>query len=173
MPGESQATKPGCAWRQPRAAGPRISRPEFLLDAQLFLNQLQWHAFGFRHHRFHPDQLQHHHAGEERENVPGREMRDHLWEESREQRGEYPMRETAQRLAFRTMPVGKYLRDENPDNRSLTNRVGGDEGEDAYRHNGVMIGKKSPGHKAERGNISERADVEQRAAAETIDQPES
>jgi len=40
------------------------------------------------------------------------------------------MSETAQSLAFRAMPIGKYLGDENPNHRPLTDRVRGDEGED-------------------------------------------
>jgi hypothetical protein len=80
-------------------------------DAQLPLNLLQRRALRLRNHRLHPDELQHHHAGKERENVAGRKAGDHLREESCEQGGEDPMREAAERLALRAMAIGKYLGD--------------------------------------------------------------
>ena len=47
------------------------------------------------------------------------------------------MREAAERLAFGAMAVGKDFGNENPDDRSLTDGVRGDEGEDADRHDGI------------------------------------
>jgi hypothetical protein len=51
--------------------------------------------------------LQNHHAGEEQENVTGRELGDHRQEESGEQGGKDPVREAAERLTFRAMTIGK------------------------------------------------------------------
>src|SRR6266478_2811257 len=85
-----------------------------LFDAQLFLDLLQRHALGFRNHRLYPNELQNHHAGKEREDVTGWESGDHLWEKSRQQGGENPVREAAERLAFGAMTVGKYFGDEYP-----------------------------------------------------------
>src|ERR1035441_303498 len=59
-----------------------------LFDPQLLLDLLQRYTLRLRNHRFHPNQLENHHAGKERENVSGREGRDHPREERCEQRGE-------------------------------------------------------------------------------------
>ena len=55
-----------------------------LFKAQTFLNLLQRDSFGFGHHELHPEQLQHHHAAEEREDITGREGRDHFGEKGGE-----------------------------------------------------------------------------------------
>ena len=81
------------------------------------------------------------------------------------------MREAAESLAFRAMAVGENFRDENPDHRSLSNRVCGNERENAYRHDDIVLGEKPPGHKAEREDVAEGSDVEKSPAAETVDQP--
>jgi len=117
--------------------------------------------------------LQNHHAGEERENVTRRKGGDHLREESRKQSSEDPVCEAAEGLTLRTMTVGKYLGDENPDDRSLANGVRGDEGEDTNRHDAVMLRKKSPGNQTERADVSERADKEKRAATQPVNEPEA
>src|SRR5580692_3461191 len=144
-----------------------------LRDPQLFLYLLQRHALGLRNHRLHPNKLQDHHAGKERENVTWGEGGDHPREERGEQRGEDPVREAAESLALCTMAIGKYLGDEYPDHRALANGVGGDESEDADRDDRIMIGKECPGYEPERGDVTERADIEKRAPAEAIDQPEA
>jgi len=127
-----------------------VVRPRGLLfDPQLPLNLLQRHTFGFRNHRFHPDQLQHHHPRKEREHITRRERRDHPREESSEQGREDPVRETAERLALRAMAVGKYFGDENPDDRALPDGVRGDEGEDADGNEREMVREESPRDQAE------------------------
>ena len=83
------------------------------------------------------------------------------------------MGEAAEGLALGAMPVGKYLGDKNPDDRSLADGVGRDEGEDADRHQRKMIGKKGPGDQAERNDVTERANIKQRAPAQPVNQPES
>src|ERR1019366_4969662 len=86
---------------------------------------------------------------------------------------EDPVREAAESLAFRAMTVGKYLGDENPDDRSLTDRVRGNEGEDTNRHDRVMLCKKGPGDETERADVAERADKEKSATAQPVNQPEA
>lgn len=130
-----------------------------LFDPQLLLDLLQRYTLRLRNHRFHPNQLENHHAGKERENVSGREGRDHPREERCEQRGEDPVREAAQRLTLRAMTIGKYLRNKHPNDGALADCVGSDEGEDAHRHDREMIAEKGPGHEAERGDVAERTDV--------------
>src|ERR1700676_4946091 len=144
-----------------------------LFDAQLFLDLLQRHCLRLRNHRLHPNKLQNHHAGKEREHVAGWESGDHLWEKSRQEGGEDPVRKAAEGLTFGTMAVGKYLGDENPDDRSLANGVRGDEGEDTNRHDAVMLRKKSPGNQTERADVSERADNEKRAATQPVNEPKA
>jgi hypothetical protein len=53
------------------------------------------------------------------------------------------MRKTAQRLTFRAMTVRKYFRNKNPDDRSLSDGVRGDKGEDANRNDRKMSVKKA------------------------------
>src|ERR1035437_1323 len=120
-----------------------------LFDAQLSLDLLQRHALRLRHQRLHPNELENHHAGKEREDVTGWKSGHHLRKESRKQGGEDPVRETAEGLTFRAMTVGKYLGDEDPDDRSLTDRVRGNEGKDTNRHDRVMRRKEGPGHETE------------------------
>src|SRR5208282_1254578 len=78
-----------------------------LCDAQLFLDLLKRYALRFRNHGPHPNELQNHHAGEEREDVAGREVGDHSREEGCKQGGEYPMREAAEGLTLGAMTIGK------------------------------------------------------------------
>src|SRR5579872_1232292 len=136
-----------------------------LFDSQLVLNLLQRHSFGLGHHRLHPNQLQDHHAGKERENVARREGSDHLGKERGERSSENPVREAAQRLAFGAMTVGKNLGDEDPDHRSLADGMRRDESKNTRRHDGVMLRKESLSDQAERSNVAERADIEQSSAA--------
>ena len=144
-----------------------------LFDAQLFLDLLQRHALRLRNQRLHPNELQNHHAGEERENITGREGGDHLREESRKQGGKDPVREAAEALTFRAMTVGKYLRDENPDDRTLTDRVGGDEGEDTNGDDREMLRKEGPGNQTKGRDVAERANKEKRSAAQPVNQPKA
>src|SRR5271157_4443615 len=83
------------------------------------------------------------------------------------------MREAAQGLTFGAMPVRKYFGNKNPDHGSLTDRVRGDEGKNANRHDSKMLSKEGPGHQAERGNIAERANKQKRAPSQSVNQPES
>src|SRR5438876_4501674 len=144
-----------------------------LFDAQLFLDLLQRHALGFRNHRLYPNELQNHHAGKEREDVTGWESGDHLWEKSRQQGGENPVREAAERLAFGAMTVGKYFGDEYPNDRSLTDRVRGDKGENTNRHDREMLSKESPGNQTERSDVAERSNKKKRAATQPVNEPEA
>src|ERR1019366_2315122 len=123
--------------------------------------------------RLQPNQLENHHAGEEREDVTRWKGGDHLREESREQSGEDPVREAAESLTFRAMAVGKYLGDENPDDRSLTDRVRGDEGKDTNRHDRVMLRKEGPRNEPEKSKEAKRANEEKRAAAQPVNEPEA
>src|SRR5260370_34844039 len=116
-----------------------MARVHGLFDAQLFLDLLQRHALRLRNQRLHPDELQNHHAGEERENVTRRKGGDHLREESRKQGGEDPVREAAEGLTFRAMTVGKYLGDENPEDRSRANGGPDDEGKEANGYDREML----------------------------------
>ncbi len=147
------------------------ARARLLSETQLLLNLFERNALGLWNHRLHPNQLQHHHSGKERKHITWRQSRNHLGKESGERCSEDPVRETAQSLAFRAMAVGENFGDENPDHRSLSNRVCGNERENADRHNGVVLGEKSPGHKSEREDVAERSDVEKSPAAEPVNQP--
>jgi len=95
--------------RQVRYFSRTLREMEPLFDPHLSLDLLQRRAFGLRNHGLHPDKLQHHHAGKEREDVANRENGDHLREESSEQCGKDPMRAAAQALALRAMAIGKYF----------------------------------------------------------------
>src|SRR5580698_1493759 len=128
-----------------------------LFDPQLPLNLLQRHTLRLWNHSLHPNELQHHHACKERENVSRRKGGDHLGEESGEQGGEDPVCEAAQSLAFRAMTIGKYLGDKYPDDRALADRVRSDEGENANRYERQMISKKRPRNEAERRDVAVRA----------------
>ena len=83
------------------------------------------------------------------------------------------MGETAERLAFGAVAVGEDLRNEHPNNRPLAHGVRGDERKDAPRHNGVVLREKRPCCQPQRRDIAKRADVEQRAPAEPVNQPEA
>src|SRR6476469_2486435 len=146
-------------------------RVRFLSETQLLLNLFERNALGLWNHRLHPDELQHHHPAKEGEHISRRQSRKQLGKESRECRSEDPVREAAKSLAFRPMSVGKNLGDENPDHRSLSNRVRGDKCENADRHNGVVLGEKSPSHKAEREDVTEGSDIEKSSSAQTVNQP--
>src|ERR1700688_1497530 len=130
------------AWEFSRKLRCRVCRsaevpPQFpvaLSNTQLFLDLLQRHTFGLRNHGLHPNKLKDHHACKKGKNVTRRKRGDHLGEESCEQRGEDPVGEAAQSLTFRSMTIGKYLRDKYPDDRSLANRGRRNEAENAYWH---------------------------------------
>ena len=98
------------------------------------MNLLQRHSLRFWNPGLYTDELENHHESEEREYVAGREGRTHPGEERGDECGEDPVCETAEGLAFRALPVGKYLGYENPDVCSLTDSVRGNEGEDTNRH---------------------------------------
>ena len=55
-----------------------------LFDAQLLLDLFQRYVFCLRNHGLHPYELQHHHAGEKRKDIPGREAGNHSREKRRE-----------------------------------------------------------------------------------------
>ena len=117
--------------------------------------------------------LQNHHAGKKREDVTGWESGDHLWEKSRQQGGENPVREAAERLAFGAMTVGKYFGDEYPNDRSLTDCVRGDKGENTNRHDREMLSKESPGNQTERSDVAERSNKKKRATTQPVNEPEA
>src|SRR3954463_2161211 len=100
---------------------------------------LQRDTFSFWHHKFNPDQVQHHHEAEKGEDVSGREGGDHAREERREKRRKYPVGGAAERLASGAMAVREDLRDEYPNDRALSYGVCCDEGEDARRHDREML----------------------------------
>ena len=83
------------------------------------------------------------------------------------------MRAAAQALALGAMAIGKYFGDKNPNYGSLTDRVCGDEGEDANRHDQEVTGKESPCDQAKRSDVSDRADIKKSAPAQPVNQPES
>lgn len=90
-----------------------------LLDSHFSLNEFERNTFGFGDHHLHPDQLQDHHAGEERKDVSRGKSGDHFWEERCEHRGEDPVSEASERLSFGAMTVREYLGDEYPDDCAL------------------------------------------------------
>src|SRR5579864_1796557 len=71
------------------------------------------------------------------------------------------------------MTIGKYFRDKNPNNRSLPDRVRGNEGEDTNRHERKMLGKEGPCHEAERSDVAKRSDIKKRAPAQPVNQPQA
>ena len=106
---------------------------------------LQGHAFGFRHHKFYPDKLQHHHAAKKEENPTRRKGSYNLWKKSRQQRGEKPVGKTTERLALRAKFIGENFRDEHPDDGPLPDGMSGNESKNANRNDAVMPGEKGPG----------------------------
>ena len=68
--------------------------------------------------------------------------------------------------------VRKDFRYEHPDHSALADGMRGDERENARRHDGVMLGEERPGGQAKRRDVAERADIEQRAAPQSVDQPQ-
>jgi hypothetical protein len=71
------------------------------------------------------------------------------------------------------MPIWKNLRDEDPDDRALADGMRGDEGKDARGHDAEVLGEKRPRAQPERRDVAERADDEQRAPSEPVDEPEA
>jgi hypothetical protein len=65
------------------------------------------------------------------------------------------VREAAQALTFRAMAIRKYLRNEHPYDRALSDRVSRDERENANGNDRVMFLEKSPSDQRERGNVAE------------------
>src|SRR5207248_2072949 len=109
----------------------------------------------------------------EEKDVARRKRSNHLWKKCRQKRGEDPMREAAQCLALGTMAVGKDFGNKNPDNSTLADGMGGDEGENARGDDSVMLRKEGPRGQAERTNVAKGADVEQGAPPQPIDQPQT
>src|SRR5438445_4591234 len=143
------------------------------LDAELALNLLERHPFGFGYHRSHPNELQRHHPAEEEEDVTRCEGADERGKERRQERGENPMRRAAERLARRPVLVREYLGDQNPDHRALTDGVRRDESKNAGGHDRVVMREERPGAESQRRDISVGANRQQRAAPEAVDQPEA
>src|SRR5450755_1123728 len=129
------------------------------INAQPLLNLLQRNPFSLRDHRFYPQKLQAHHPGKEGEHVSRMKRRNHFGEECGKQSGEDPVRETAKRLAFGAMTVGKYLRDKNPDDCALANGMCRNKGNNAGRNDGVTLRKKCPRDQPKRQNVAERTYV--------------
>ena len=66
----------------------------------------------------------------------------------------------------------KDLRNQNPYHSTLPNRVSGDECENTSSYDAVRLRKIGVGAKSQRDDVTCRANVQQSAAAETVDQPE-
>ena len=118
-------------------------------------NLFQRHAFRFNDLRLHPDELQNHHAGEERKYVSGWKCRNDFRKQRRQNSREYPVSETSQRLTLRAMLIWKDFGNINPNRHSLTNGMGRDEREDADRNDGIVFGKKCVRDKAKRSDVAE------------------
>ena len=69
--------------------------------------------------------------------------------------------------------VWKDLRDEDPDDRPLTNRVRCDKSEDASGNDCKIPCLKCPGTKTKRGDVADRSDIKQCLATKPVDQPQS
>jgi hypothetical protein len=91
------------------ASSSLLPPPSF--DAKFPSHFFQRHAFGFSHHGLHPGELEDHHTAEKQEHIAGRKGRYHSWKEGGQQRGENPVSEAAQRLAFGTVAVYLFLFD--------------------------------------------------------------
>src|SRR5512139_806073 len=123
------------------------------------------------HHEADPQQLQTHHETEECEDGSWCHALRHSREKQRQQRCKNPMRGTAKSLSGRAMTVREDLADEDPDHRSLSHRMRGDERENAKRDEGEMLSVEGPGTKTQGKDVSERADDQQGSAAKMIDKP--
>ncbi len=71
------------------------------------------------------------------------------------------------------MAVRKNFRDENPDDRALADGVRRNERKNARRHDAEMLGEKRPRRQSQRDDVTERADEQQRAAAQPVNQPQA
>src|SRR5258708_7719672 len=83
------------------------------------------------------------------------------------------MGKAAEGLALRALAVWKDLGDVHPDHGALTDRMRRNECEDADRYQSKMLRKKGPGHEPERGNVAERANQQQRAAPQPVNEPQT
>jgi hypothetical protein len=83
------------------------------------------------------------------------------------------MREATERLSLGPMTVGENLGDEHPDHGALSHGVSGDEGKDARRNDGVVSREEGPRGEAERRDVAQRSDEQQRAPPDSVDQPEA
>ncbi len=68
---------------------------------------LQRDSLRLRYHELYPDELQHHHEGEESKDCAGVEPFDHGGEEQRQQHRENPVSEAAERLSLGPVVVRK------------------------------------------------------------------
>ena len=127
----------------------------------------------FGDHPFHPAKLQHHHDTEKSEDGSRSERGDHRREVESQERGENPVSGTTQRLALCPVTIRENLGNEDPDNGTLTDRMGSDEGKDAKRDDAKVFGEKGPGTQTERHDVAKGSDVEKSPPAESINEPES
>ena len=104
---------------------------------------------------------------------PVGELRHERREYRGEQRGDDPVRRAADRLAGGPVGVREDLRDEDPDHGPLADGMGGDEGEDAGRHDRKIAGRKCPRTQPQRNDVAQRSDHQQRPPAEPIDEPQA
>lgn len=74
--------------------------------------------------------MEDHHHAEKGENRPGRDRLGRHRKGERHQRREDPVRERAEGLSLRTEPLRKDLRDQDPDDRALTDGMRGEEQEE-------------------------------------------
>src|SRR5581483_9696547 len=113
------------------------------------------------------------HEAEKQEDVARRKRSNHFRKKSSQQRCEHPVRKTSQSLSSRAALIGEYLRDQHPDHCPLPKRVGRNEGKYTKRHDIVVRCEKCPCDETQGSDVSERADIEERAAPKTINQPQS
>src|SRR5262245_33547268 len=83
------------------------------------------------------------------------------------------MGEATQGLPFGPMTIREDLGNENPDHRSLAHGVRGDERKKAGRDDGKMLGEETPRNQSQREDVAKRADVEQTAPADPVNQPQA
>src|SRR5450631_2437965 len=71
------------------------------------------------------------------------------------------------------MTVGKYLRNENPDDRALAYGVCRDECENTRGNDGVVRRKKCPRDQPKGHNVAKRTYIQKRPPSQAVNQPES
>src|SRR5271169_1437245 len=83
------------------------------------------------------------------------------------------MRATPESLPLGALAIRKNLRNVYPDHRPLTNCVGRDEGKYTNWYEKIVVCEEGPGNHAKRRDVPERANVQQRATTQPVDEPNS